>query len=82
MSQRLVTLTIEKIGTKDLLRQKNALIRLMATSEIFAKAFAISARDRGRMEGLLCFLDACTDQIKDGIAIDTGEGPENWEDKP
>lgn len=70
MSQHLVTLTIENVGSKDLIRQKMTLIRLM---------HLLSKQEADRLEGLISFLDACTDQIKDGKAIITGEGPENWE---
>lgn len=75
MTQRLVTITVGKVGSKDLIRQKGTLIRLMGLT----KRRRISEQEAERLEGLLNFLDACTDQIKDGTAITTEEGPENWE---
>ena len=87
MPQRLVTLTIPRVGTKDLIRQKLEFLRLIDSIKVVqdhAKKdgpfrTTQTFRQAERMEGLLNFLDYCTDQIRDGEAEETGIGPEFWE---
>ncbi len=66
IEQDLVTLIINRVGSVDLIRQKGTFIRLLDKAN---KKGILTNRDTERMEGLLNFLDACTDQIKDGKAI-------------
>lgn len=80
MPQRMVTITIENVGSKDLFRQKMELIRILGTV-VPRSDLGLSRAANDRLEGLLNFLDACTDQCRDGLAKETGVGPENWEDK-
>ena len=74
MPQRLVTLTIPRVGTKDLIRQKGTLLRLR-----MRLGKKVSPRDWERIEGLLNFLDTCTDDIKEFACGEDGIGPEFWE---
>jgi len=73
MRQVLVTLTVPNVGAKDLIRAKATFFKLLSQEQ------TLTDRDRDRMEGLLNFLDACTDPIKDRVATVTGVGPEDWE---
>ncbi len=66
IEQDLVTLIINRVGSIDLIRQKGTFIRLLDKAN---KKGILTNRDTERMEGLLNFLDTCTDQIKDGKAI-------------
>ncbi len=81
MPQMRYKIEIERVGGRSLIRQKRALLNLMGTIN---NTTPITPADCERLEGLLNFLDTCTDAIKDGRADGARAwpqmvGPSGWE---
>lgn len=79
--QKEVSITIQKVGTKDLLRQKMTFNKFLTEH-----GGNLSPRDSERMEALLSLLDECTDSFRSRpisrftTSKVTGTIKENFED--